>query len=83
MTSKTKPRRTSAEQFNPQISMRWDGEPEPEWQGTLEALIRMNELDPKADAEFIKEMSDALREHGEYTGGGGAAPVYVLKVIEQ
>jgi hypothetical protein len=82
------PKRTRAKQskpapFNPSISMRWDGDAEPDWHGTLDALVRMNELDPKQDAEFIEEMRTDLRETGEYKGGGGAAPVYILKVVEE
>ena len=62
------------------IELREDDEDRVVWTGTLAEFLAANEIDQEADREWVEEMREALATDLGYRGGGGAQPVYTLRL---
>ena len=62
------------------IELREDDEDRVVWTGTLGEFLSANEIDQEADSDWVEEMREALATDLGYRGGGGAQPVYTLRL---
>ena len=62
------------------IELREDDEDQVVWTGTLGEFLAANEIDQEEDREWVEEIREALATDLGYRGGGGAQPVYTLRL---